>query len=110
MRVYFIIFYYMNTQSIILTSVFLLPLSTFAYSGTPVRDLSPLSYQVTQNSGTEKPYENLYWDTHAAGIYVDIITGAPLFSSRDKYDSGTGWPTFARPINKYVLRYKADLS
>ena len=100
----------MNTWSLLIASLFLLPLSTFAYSGTPVRDLSPLSYQVTQNGGTEKPYENPYWNTHAAGIYVDIITGAPLFSSRDKYDSGTGWPTFARPINKYVLHYKADFS
>ena len=100
----------MNTRYLLTLSLFLLPLATSAYTGTPVKDLSYLSYQVTQNNGTEKPYENLYWDTHAAGIYVDIVSGTPLFSSRDKYDSGTGWPTFAKPINKYVLIYTKDLS
>lgn len=100
----------MNTRTFIFFSLFLLPLTTSAYTGTRVKDLSYLSYQVTQNSATEKPYENLYWDTHESGIYVDIISGIPLFSSRDKYDSGTGWPTFARPINTHVLAYKADLS
>ena len=54
---------------------------------------------MTQEGATEKPYENAYWDHHEAGIYVDIIDGTPLFSSLDKYDSNTGWPTFAKPIN-----------
>ena len=66
---------------------------------TPVENLPRLSYLVTQEGATEKPYENAYWDHHEAGIYVDIIDGTPLFSSLDKYDSNTGWPTFAKPIN-----------
>lgn len=67
---------------------------------TSIKDLSLISYLVTQNDATEKPFDNLYWNNHEAGIYVDIIDGTPLFSSTDKYDSGTGWPTFARPIRK----------
>ena len=67
---------------------------------TPISELSPLSYSVTQLGGTETPYDNPYWDNHAVGIYVDIIDGTPLFSSLDKYNSDTGWPTFARPINR----------
>ena len=73
-------------------------------------DLPRISYLVTRESATETPYENVYWDNHESGIYVDIISGTPLFSSRDKYDSGTGWPTFAHPITKYVLSYREDTS
>jgi peptide methionine sulfoxide reductase msrA/msrB len=61
--------------------------------------LSPLQYEVTQKAGTEPPFRNVYWDNHAAGIYVDIVTGEPLFSSRDKFESGTGWPSFTRPLD-----------
>jgi peptide methionine sulfoxide reductase msrA/msrB len=60
--------------------------------------LSPLQYEVTQNAATEPSFQNAYWNNHQAGIYVDVATGEPLFSSRDKFESGTGWPSFTRPI------------
>ena len=62
------------------------------------RRLSPLQYQVTQQAATETPFNNLYWNNHEAGIYVDIVSGEVLFSSLDKYESGTGWPSFTRPL------------
>ncbi|MDD4904437.1 MAG: peptide-methionine (R)-S-oxide reductase MsrB [Candidatus Bipolaricaulis sp.] len=60
--------------------------------------LTPLQHSVTQENGTEPPFANEYWDHHEAGIYVDVVSGEPLFSSRDKFDSGSGWPSFTRPI------------
>lgn len=60
--------------------------------------LTSIQYKVTQHEGTEPPFQNEYWDNHAAGIYVDVVTGEPLFSSLDKYESGTGWPSFTRPL------------
>ena len=60
--------------------------------------LTPLQYHVTQEDGTERPFQNEYWDNKRPGIYVDVVSGEPLFSSRDKYDSGTGWPSFTRPL------------
>jgi peptide methionine sulfoxide reductase msrA/msrB len=60
--------------------------------------LTPIQFDVTQNAATEPPFRNAYWDNHQAGIYVDIATGEPLFSSTDKFESGTGWPSFTRPI------------
>jgi methionine-R-sulfoxide reductase len=62
------------------------------------RTLSPLQYKVTQEEGTEPPFRNEYWDKKEPGIYVDVVSGEPLFSSLDKYDSGTGWPSFTRPL------------
>ena len=61
--------------------------------------LTPIQYEVTQNAGTERPFQNEYNDNKRAGIYVDIVSGVPLYSSLDKYDSGTGWPSFTRPIS-----------
>lgn len=60
--------------------------------------LSPLQYEVTQHEGTERPFANEYWNNHQDGIYVDVVSGEPLFSSLDKYDSGTGWPSFTQPL------------
>jgi len=60
--------------------------------------LTPMQRDVTQNAGTEPPFRNVYWDNHAVGLYVDVVSGEPLFSSRDKFESGTGWPSFTRPI------------
>ena len=67
-------------------------------------------YRVTRECGTETPFQNAYWDNHQAGIYVDIITGEPLFSSLDKFDSGTGWPSFTKPISKERVVEKRDSS
>jgi peptide-methionine (R)-S-oxide reductase len=72
--------------------------------------LTPLQYKVTRKDGTEPPFSNSYWDNHAAGIYVDVISGAPLFSSRDKYESGTGWPSFTKPLEPDNIVKKEDRS
>ena len=66
--------------------------------------LTPEQYKVTQKEATERPFRNVYWDNKKEGIYVDIVTGEPLFSSRDKFQSGTGWPSFTRPlVNSHVV-------
>lgn len=62
------------------------------------RTLTPLQYEVTQKSGTERPFQNEYWNNHEPGIYVDVVSGEPLFSSLDKFESGTGWPSFTQPL------------
>jgi methionine-R-sulfoxide reductase len=67
-------------------------------------------YKVTRQCGTETPFHNAYWDNHKPGIYVDLITGEPLFSSLDKFDSGTGWPSFTKPIKKDNVTEKRDTS
>ena len=74
------------------------------------KKLTPLQYQVTQEEATERPFQNAYWDNKRAGIYVDIVTGEPLYSSTDKYKSGTGWPSFTRAISADVLTEHSDRS
>jgi peptide-methionine (R)-S-oxide reductase len=70
--------------------------------------LTPLQYQVTQQSGTEPAFNNIYWQNEEPGIYVDIVSGEPLFSSLDKYDSKTGWPSFTKPLEADNIKYKSD--
>jgi methionine-R-sulfoxide reductase len=72
------------------------------------RRLTPLQYRVTQHEGTEPPFDNEYWNEHREGIYVDVVSGEPLFSSRDKYDSGTGWPSFTRPLRAGAVETRRD--
>jgi methionine-R-sulfoxide reductase len=72
------------------------------------KKLTPIQYEVTQKSGTEAPFKNDYWDNHRDGIYVDVASGEPLFSSRDKFESGTGWPSFTKPMEKSNLTEKED--
>jgi methionine-R-sulfoxide reductase len=72
------------------------------------KKLNPLQYQVTQCSFTEPAFQNEFWDNHAAGLYVDIVSGEPLFSSTDKFDSGTGWPSFFKPIEADHILSLAD--
>lgn len=72
--------------------------------------LTPLQCHVTQDGATEHPFENAYWDNHREGIYVDVVSGEVLFSSKDKFDSGTGWPSFTKPIDKNHVVEKIDSS
>ncbi|MDQ6888534.1 MAG: peptide-methionine (R)-S-oxide reductase MsrB [Gemmatimonadota bacterium] len=70
--------------------------------------LSPIQYRVTQHEGTEAPFHNEYWNNHEAGIYVDVVSGEPLFSSLDKFESGTGWPSFTKPLEPTNIQTKTD--
>ena len=72
------------------------------------KELDPEQYDVTQHEGTEPPFENSYWNNHGEGIYVDVVSGEPLFSSADKYDSGTGWPSFTKPIEPTNIQERTD--
>ncbi|SEH56790.1 peptide-methionine (R)-S-oxide reductase [Mycolicibacterium rutilum] len=75
-----------------------------------VHALSPEQYHVTQRNGTERPFTGEYWDNHEPGIYVDVVSGEPLFASTDKFDSGSGWPSFTRPIESANVIEKRDFS
>jgi methionine-R-sulfoxide reductase len=70
--------------------------------------LTPLQYEVTQHEGTERPFANEYWNNKQPGIYVDLVSGEPLFSSLDKYDSGTGWPSFTKPLEAGNINTRTD--
>src|ERR1041384_5018653 len=87
-------------------------MSTKKYPKPPAAEiksrLTPEQYEVTQASGTEPPFHNAYWDNHKPGLYVDVVTGEPLFSSTDKFDSGTGWPSFTRPVEAGRVTEKTD--
>jgi peptide methionine sulfoxide reductase msrA/msrB len=74
------------------------------------KTLTPLQYKVTQEEGTERAFANAYWDNHEPGIYVDVVSGEPLFSSQDKFDSGTGWPSFTRPLEEANVSLHRDFS
>lgn len=82
------------------------------YRSTPeaLSRLSETQFRVTQQDGTEPAFRNAYWNNHDPGIYVDVVSGQPLFSSADKYDSGTGWPSFTRPIDQDAVRTKRDFA
>ena len=72
------------------------------------KKLTPIQYQVTQHAGTEPAFRNEYWDNHKPGIYVDVVSGEPLFSSLDKFESGTGWPSFTKPLEPENVVNKTD--
>lgn len=72
--------------------------------------LTPIQYEVTQKNGTEPPFKNPYWDNKKEGIYVDVVSGKPLFTSLDKFESGCGWPSFTKPIDEGTIERKTDLS
>jgi peptide-methionine (R)-S-oxide reductase len=72
--------------------------------------LTPEQYRVTQEDGTERPFSNEYWDNHEAGLYVDVVSGEPLFASTDKFDSGSGWPSFTRPVDPENVNELTDES
>src|SRR5213594_2188102 len=72
------------------------------------RTLTPLQYEVTQHEATERPFHNEFWDNHRPGIYVDVVSGEPLFSSVDKFESGTGWPSFTRPLESGNVTTRED--
>ncbi|HEX7064838.1 MAG TPA: peptide-methionine (S)-S-oxide reductase MsrA [Bacillales bacterium] len=74
------------------------------------KKLSAVQYNVTQEKGTETPFQNEYWDNESEGIYVDVVSGEPLFSSKDQYDAGCGWPSFTRPLRSYGVKENEDLS
>jgi peptide-methionine (R)-S-oxide reductase len=72
------------------------------------QQLTPMQYKVTQHEGTEPAFQNEYWDNKEPGIYVDVVSGEPLFSSLDKFDSGTGWPSFTRPLSEENIETRTD--
>jgi peptide methionine sulfoxide reductase msrA/msrB len=108
----------MLLHTVLASFAFVAALGTVATADSPIRkkpadevlkkELTPLQYNVTQQSGTERAFTGAYWDNHAAGIYVDVVTGEPLFSSTEKFDSGTGWPSFWKPLVASSIVEKRD--
>lgn len=99
------------SQFIIAAAVMCMPISNaFAEEAMndKIKKLTPIQEYVTQHDGTEPAFDNEYWNHKEDGIYVDVVTGDPLFSSTDKFDSGTGWPSFTKPIEETALQTKAD--
>ena len=86
------------------------PPSSQGNEGDLRKKLTPEQYRVTQMCGTEPPFQNAFWDNHQPGIYVDVVSGEPLFTSLDKFDSGSGWPSFTKPIAKENVIEKTDAS
>jgi methionine-R-sulfoxide reductase len=99
-----------NPQQAMTDSTTTNPSSTKPADAELKKKLNNQQYYVTQQCGTEPPFQNEYWDNHRAGIYVDIVSGEPLFTSMDKFDSGTGWPSFTSPISKDHVAEKSDSS
>ncbi len=107
----------MKPKLILFVSALLLSLPTWSWTAKDVKKptdgelkkkLSPLQYKVTQKADTEPPFDNEFWKNKGEGIYVDVVMGEPLFSSKDKFDSGTGWPSFTRPLVKENIIEKVD--
>jgi peptide-methionine (R)-S-oxide reductase len=80
----------------------------YSKSEDALKTLTPTQYHITQEDGTERPFNNEYWDNKEAGIYVDVVSGEPLFSSSDKFDSGSGWPSFTKPISSSHITQNTD--
>ncbi|WP_047497015.1 peptide-methionine (R)-S-oxide reductase MsrB [Terriglobus sp. TAA 43] len=85
-------------------------MAAYMKSDEAIAQLSPEQFQVTQNNGTEAPFENEFWDHHEPGIYVDVVSGEPLFSSLDKFDSSCGWPSFSKPVEAENVEERHDNS
>jgi methionine-R-sulfoxide reductase len=83
-------------------------MANYTKDGDAISRLSPEQFRVTQQSATERPFENAYWDHDAPGLYVDIVSGEPLFSSLDKFDSECGWPSFTKPVDPENVEERAD--
>ncbi len=83
-------------------------MKNYKKSPNAVEQLTPEQHYITQQCGTEPPFDNAYWDNHEAGLYVDVVSGEPLFASIDKFDSGTGWPSFTRPVQNENVNENFD--
>jgi methionine-R-sulfoxide reductase len=99
-----------NTRKWLLMALFMMTTTPAKADEMKTDHLTEMQKYVTQHGGTEKPFENEYWDHKEDGIYVDVVTGEPLFSSIDKFDSGTGWPSFTKPIEKLAVSEHDDNS